>query len=199
MQQAPGQVNSVIGNHDLQLLAAYKLGRHTERIREGETVDADETDFFTADWLTSGGQHGDLARLDPARAQWLAERPAILSDEKHLVMHADGMFYMHYGTSVQMVNAAFREIIAGDDHDSWRILLDAFGEHRAFLDDHANSRRFLRTFGGSQIIHGHTPVPKVIDRPPEEVTTPHIYGRCVNVDGGIYLGGPGFLYQPPAL
>ena len=38
-------------------------------------------------------------------------------------------------------------------------------------------------------------------QPPEDVREPLVYsrGRCVNVDGGMYLGGPGFVYQLPPL
>ncbi|HLG77115.1 MAG TPA: hypothetical protein VKX46_11925, partial [Ktedonobacteraceae bacterium] len=54
-------------------------------------------------------------------------------------------------------------------------------------------------FGGEQIIHGHTPISLMVNSKPQKVTAPWIYanGRCVNVDGGIYMGGPGFLYQIP--
>ena len=53
------------------------------------------------------------------------------------------------------------------------------------------------------LIHGHTPVPRMLQVPAETVTAAHVYraGRCVNVDPGMYLGGPGFAYHvtPPTM
>ncbi|HEX9439253.1 MAG TPA: serine/threonine protein phosphatase, partial [Roseiflexaceae bacterium] len=56
-------------------------------------------------------------------------------------------------------------------------------------------------FGGRQIVHGHTPISSMRRCLPEEVVEPLVYagGLCVNVDGGMYLGGPGFVYQVPVL
>ena len=80
-----------------------------------------------------------------------------------------------------------------------RLLLDQFGEHRAFSgpDGEANLEAYLRAFGARQLIHGHTPVPRMLQAPPESVTAAYVYrdGRCVNVDPGMYLGGPGFAYR----
>ena len=47
------------------------------------------------------------------------------------------------------------------------------------------------------MIHGHTPIPYATDSSPEEVTSPWVYANemCINVDGGIYLGSPGFIYE----
>src|SRR2546426_12549058 len=59
------------------------------------------------------------------------------------------------------------------------------------------ARRFLSIFGGRQLIHGHTPISAMRRCPPEKVDSPWIYagGQCVNVDGGMFLGGSGFVYQ----
>jgi hypothetical protein len=77
--------------------------------------------------------------------------------------------------------------------------LDAFAEHRAFLGADGCTRldRALRTFGGKRLVHGHTPVPRVLGQAAETVTGPYVYceGRCVNVDPGFYLGGHGFAYS----
>ena len=48
-----------------------------------------------------------------------------------------------------------------------------------------------------QLIHGHTPISSMSPFSPEDVTAPLVYanGLCVNVDAGMYLDGPGFVYQ----
>ena len=59
------------------------------------------------------------------------------------------------------------------------------------------ARHFLSIFGGRQLIHGHTPISSMLRCSLEKVDSPWIYagGQCVNVDGGMFLGGPGFVYQ----
>ncbi|MCB0173968.1 MAG: hypothetical protein KDI62_16720 [Anaerolineae bacterium] len=54
-------------------------------------------------------------------------------------------------------------------------------------------------WAGQRLVHGHTPISKITDQPPKTVDEPLLYagGRCVNVDGGMYLGGPGCLYRLP--
>ncbi len=55
----------------------------------------------------------------------------------------------------------------------------------------------LATYGGGQIIHGHTPIMYMTKQPPDEIDAALVYnaGLCVNVDGGLYAGGPGFVYR----
>ena len=60
----------------------------------------------------------------------------------------------------------------------------------------AQAEAFLARFGGEQIVHGHTPITKITGQPPEAVREPLFYadGLCIDVDPGMYLGGPGFVY-----
>jgi hypothetical protein len=75
-------------------------------------------------------------------------------------------------------------------------LLDDASDRYAFADP-AVVDRVLATLGGSRIVHGHTPISLVLDTPPVEVTAPFVYagGRCVNVDHGLFIGGPGFVTE----
>jgi hypothetical protein len=59
------------------------------------------------------------------------------------------------------------------------------------------AKQVLRLYGGEILIHGHTPIPYAQGSTPAKVTTPWVYanGMCINVDGGIYLGSPGFIYE----
>jgi hypothetical protein len=177
-----GQVVVLIGNHDILMLAARQFGEP-----------------FMANWLESGGVLHDLEELSDAQAIWLRRLPAVIVKGDVLLLHADAMFYLQYGPSVAEVNGAFRRVLDSDDQAAWQRLLGQFGEHRAFLDPdgEANLQRYLGSFAAQTLIHGHTPVPRMLQVPPETVTEPYVYrdGRCVNVDPGIYLGGPGFAYQ----
>ena len=119
-----------------------------------------------------------------------------------LLIHADATFYSSYGATIAEVNWAFRALLNADDPAGWERLLDQFGERRAFSDDDpdgaARAAQMLADFGGRQIIHGHTPISYVLRCFPEEVIEPLVYagGLCVNVDAGMYLDGPGFVYRP---
>ena len=48
-------------------------------------------------------------------------------------------------------------------------------------------------------MHGHTPIGKLTKQKLAEVTAPLLYAgsRCLDVDGGMYLGGLGFIYTLP--
>jgi hypothetical protein len=181
-----GRVVVLVGNHDILLLAARRFGEP-----------------FMANWLASGGLPSDLEGLDDAHVAWLTDLPAMVVEQGTLLMHADAMFYLDYGRSAADINAAFREVLAGDDADAWQRLLDHFTEHRAFMDPYgkANLDRYLQIFGADRLIHGHTPVPRMQQVAPETATAAYVYrgGRCVNVDPGMYLGGPGFAYRAAPL
>jgi hypothetical protein len=183
-----GRVLAVIGNHDVQLLAARQFGGS-----------------FTTSWLEAGGVQADLDGLDEAHAAWLRELPAVVMERDSVLLHADATFYLEYGSSLVEINAGFRQVLEGEDAAAWQRMLDQFGEHRAFSgpDGEANLGAYLGAFGARQLIHGHTPVPRMLQVPAESVTTAYVYrdGRCVNVDPGIYLGGPGFAYRvtPPTI
>lgn len=198
--EAGGTLGALMGNHDLLLLAARRFG---ERAIPGDGN-------FLAHWRENGGRQDDLELLTPAHVRWLAGLPALARAGDRLLAHADATFYVDYGDSVEMVNAALRAVLAGEDIATWAALVSTFSRHREFVGAQGASRLtgFLTHFGAVQLIHGHTPIvkhPASHGRgepapPPEAITGPLVYadGRCVDVDGGIYLGGPGFVYQLPA-
>ncbi|MBV8718012.1 MAG: metallophosphoesterase [Chloroflexi bacterium] len=181
LQLQGGHVRVVIGNHDVQLLAAHRFG--------GSMVDA---------WLDAGGVREDLERLTSEHVEWLSNLPALSLIDHTLVVHADAMFYTTYGSTPGAVNARVREVLSSANLSEWQLLLERFGEHRAFFgaNGEANLAQFLTTFGGERLVHGHTPIARMLGIPPESVTSAYVYrdGRCVNVDPGIYLGGPGFSH-----
>src|SRR4029077_15978664 len=112
-----------------------------------------------------------------AHIQWLQKLPAMVLVDDVLMLHADALFYLKYGSSIEEVNARFADILRRDDLDEWNGLLDDFAEHRAFVgpDGCSNLERLLGVYGGTRLIHGHTPIARMTHQPPESVTEPYIY------------------------
>lgn len=187
---AGGRVEAIIGNHDVLIMAAERFGH-------AQTTGASGT--FIMDWKRNGGVNSDLARLKPHHIAWLTNLPAMRLDGERLFVHADAWFYVNYGSTVDAVNQAFHDILHDNDPEQWDALLDAFSEHRLFVREEGTqkARAFLRIFGGEQIVHGHTPISKITAQDPRTVTEPLVYAVncCINVDGGMYLGGPGFIHE----
>lgn len=185
-----GAVETLLGNHEVQLLAAALMP-------EGKSTGPGKT--FHADWERNGGRQEDLEALRPEHIAWLRRRPAMLRMAGRLVVHADTTLYQRYGRGLEETNDGMRAVLAGDDGAAWDRMLADFSLRRAFASER-DARRFLDLYGGIQIVHGHSPIAGARDLAPREVTGPLLYagGLCVNVDGGMYLGGPGFVYQLPA-
>jgi hypothetical protein len=124
--------------------------------------------------------------------------PALALVEDVLLMHCDSMFYRQYGASVEAVNQSIAAVLESADLPAWDSLMDVYFDRGAF-SDHANgeerARTTLHTFGGKLIVHGHTPIPYLTGQEAITVTRPAVYagGLCMDIDGGIYMGGPGFL------
>ena len=191
---AGGHVQVLLGNHDVLLLAAHRFGT---RPIPGQ----DET--FRHHWHESGGQDADLERIRPDHVRWLSRLPAMARQGDHLLAHADALLYTRYGQSIAEVNQAMTALLQSDDAASWLHLLEEFNEHQVFVDATTGAERaraFMRHFGGEQIVHGHTPISKMTGQPPEAVREPLLYagGHCLDVDPGMYLGGPGFVCRLPS-
>lgn len=189
---AGGRVEALLGNHEPLILGAYRFPRRNSGGPGGT---------FLSDWEMNGGSRSDLERLKPEHVAWLTSRPALALVGQDLLIHADATFYHRYGESIAQVNQAMAALLRSDDAVAWDRLLGDFAERNAFDEGCPEGReraeRLLRTFGGRRIIHGHTPIAYMTHWRPEQVTEPYIYanGLCVNVDGGMYRGGPGFIYQ----
>lgn len=186
-----GQVSALLGNHDVAMLAAYRFG--------GLSPHGGQSTFW-AEWLALGGRPEDLEQLTPRHVAWLSRLPALAVEGDTLLAHADSPFYLDYGDSVEGVNRAIAAVLRSDDPVAWGRLLRAFNVHRAFLNDVADGvvalHSLLDQFGARQVVHGHTPIFKVTGQAPNAVQGPLIYaeGRCVNLDGCFYAGGPGFVW-----
>lgn len=190
---AGGEALPVLGNHEALILAADRFGE--ARTRWGRT--------FRQVWEMNGGQQSDLERLTERHRQWIAALPVMALREPWLLVHADATFYHEYGDTRAAVNQSVCTMLAGADAEAWATFLTVTAGRRAFIAEDAESGERLDTllaaYGGTRLIHGHTPISAVRAVRPAEVAEALVYagGRCVNVDGGIPYGGPGILYRVP--
>jgi hypothetical protein len=188
-EAAGGMADSLLGNHDVLLLAADRFGRN-QNDRQGH--------LFYSGWKRNGGDDRDLQWLCSEHVHWLSTRPAMALQDDVLLLHADSPLYLRYGSSISAVNRALADLLHGSDALRWHELLSAFSEHKSFLAASGGEERaaeVLRQFGGSRLVHGHSPISNITRQDPATVLEPLVYahGRCTDIDGGIYLGGPGFV------
>ena len=66
---------------------------------------------------------------------------------------------------------------------------------RMRLGDSGAVDALLGAYGGTRIVHGHTPIASVLGTDPRSVTEPldSADGRVRNVDHCLFAGGPGFV------
>jgi hypothetical protein len=187
---AGGRVLSVLGNHDLVLVLA---ARYPNKRAYGIGT-------FREAWLQYGGVPSDIAALSPTQINWLAGLPMMLRVGDLLVVHADALLYRDYGRTVNAVNLAIDYLLAMDETDKLAELNERFGDHQAFWQNPKSVAELLHLYGGRQIWHGHTPIHKMTGGKASQVDQALVYagGLCVNLDGGLYLGGRGFVYSAPS-
>jgi hypothetical protein len=186
-----GTVNSLLGNHELMILCAHKF--RAKDNSSGESV--------FDQWQRWGGIEADFDGLTQQHIDWLKELPAMALVDDALLIHADAMLYVNHGITIDTVNNSFRKLMESDDLSEWEPVLSAFGEHMAFssLEMTGTKRvnQMLALYGGELVIHGHTPIPFARQVEAESVTQGWLYAgdRALNVDGGMYMGSPGFVHQ----
>lgn len=190
-RQQGGEVNALLGNHEMMILCARKFG--DQPTSSGTPV--------TELWRMWGGNRSDLEQMQPIHAEWLARLPAMVRLDDTLLLHADAMFYVELGRTVDEVNQHMSDLLDSDQLVDWEGGLRAFSEHKAFsgLGQTGLQRasQLLRYYDASRLVHGHTPINIANPQPANQVTSAWHYagGSCINVDGGIYLGGPGFVHK----
>jgi hypothetical protein len=197
--EAGGEVGCLLGNHELMLLAAH--------LPRGSTPHSPQTEelaqqMFRERWMGNGGKESDSARITAEHLAWIASLPAMAHVGEHLLMHADTLGYRNYGGTVQEVNAAVAEVLAEPVNvEEIDELTHMMTKRFAFAsDDGEAAAGFLAGYGGRQIVHGHSPVPLLLGKDPQEVTGPLVYaaGYAANFDTGTFLGGPCFVAPLPA-
>ena len=184
---AGGAVLPVLGNHEVIALGMRRFG-DTEVVHRGVRR------TFSSIWSRNGGLASDQAGIDDELFTWLAGLPAIASDGAHLLMHSDTTSYLEWGDSVGAINDAVRATLADDDPVAWFDVLVALGQRHEFAGSAGPlaARRMLRALGGERIVHGHSIIGDLFEERCDSYDEPRLYcdGLALDIDGGIYEGGP---------
>ncbi|MFE6889928.1 metallophosphoesterase [Streptomyces sp. NPDC057694] len=206
---AGGYCKALMGNHELLLLGAKRFG--DTHVNSGAG-----TATFQAAWLLNGGQKSDMDRLQDVHLQWMSRLDAIEIEDDHLLMHSDTTSYLDYGDSIEAVNDTIRETLTRNDADECWDLFRKFTKRFAFRDEESGPdtvRELLGAFGGSRVVHGHSPIPYLLGQVGGEsggddgeegsgrpaVEGPHVYagGLAIAMDGGVTMAGKLLVQQLP--
>lgn len=182
---AGGEVVALLGNHEVQLLAAHHFGT--------APVDGlDEPGGFRGGWARYGGREHDLDRLTAGYRDWMSALPAVALVDDFLLVHSDTLRYLDFGSTVAEINTTVAGLLAHPDAAAWVGFTDRMSDRGAFRsDDGAAVSRLLDALGGTVLVHGHSTLTKYFGVSPAAVTAAVRYGggRIVAVDGGVYEGG----------
>jgi hypothetical protein len=182
-----GAARCLLGNHEVLLLAVRRFA--------GEATSVPGESFYGV-WRLNGGVEDDLRRLTDGHVRWITGLPPIAREGGWLVVHADTHAYLELGASVDAVAEAAATILSHGSADELDGLLGIVSD-RMRLVDPAAIDTLLGAYGGSRIVHGHTPIASVLGVAPRQVTEPLVYadGRVVNADHCLFAGGPGFVVR----
>ncbi|GKQ38628.1 metallophosphoesterase [Streptomyces sp. A012304] len=200
---AGGYCKALMGNHELLLLGAKRFGDTPVNSGAG-------TATFQAAWLLNGGQKSDMDRLQDHHLQWMARLDAMEAVDGHLLVHSDTTAYLDYGDSIEAVNDTVRETLTRNDADEVWDLFRKFTKRFSFRDEGGADavRSLLDTYGGTRIVHGHSPIPYLLGEVGSEdgedsagpvVEGPHVYadGLAIAMDGGVTMAGKLLVQQLP--
>ncbi|MDT0378915.1 metallophosphoesterase [Streptomyces sp. DSM 42041] len=190
---AGGYCKALLGNHELLLIGAKRFGDTPVESGAG-------TASFQAAWLLNGGQQADMERLEDHHIQWMSRLHAMAVEDDHLLLHSDATCYLEFGDTVSEVNEAVTQAVQRADADETWDLFRRFTKRFAFRDEGsgtAAARELLDAFGGSRVVHGHSPIPYLTGDTGDDsgetpqVTGPHVYadGLAVAMDGGVTMDG----------
>lgn len=184
-EESGGAVGCLLGNHDVLLLSVVRFGAE-ETSMPGES--------FHDLWRRNGGLESDLRAVTSQHLAWIGALPPLVREGETLLVHADTPAYLELGSSLEAVGRAVRSVLATGSAQQLGDLLGIVSD-RMRLDDPAAVQALLDAYGGSRIVHGHTPIAAVLGIDPRHVTQPLEYGdgRVKNVDHCLFAGGPGFV------
>ncbi len=200
---AGGYCKALMGNHELLLLGAKRFGDTPVNSGAG-------TATFQAAWLLNGGQKTDMDRLQDVHLQWMARLDAVVEEDGHLLLHSDTTAYLDYGSTIEDVNDTVHAIITRNDADECWDVFRKFTKRFAFRDEGGPEavRKLLSTYGGTRVVHGHSPIPYLLGEVGTEdgedgarpvVEGPHVYadGLAIAMDGGVTMAGKLLVVQLP--
>jgi hypothetical protein len=182
-----GDVRCLLGNHEVLLLGVDRFP--SRRVGRSHAT-------FSEVWLANGGVRADLRGLTDEHRAWIASLPTVAREGPWLLLHADTDRYLELGGSVDAVCATAGRVLATPDWAAHAHLFDVLCD-RGRLADSDVLDGVLGALGGERVLHGHTPIPFVLDCDPRVVTEPLVYGggRVLNVDHCLFCGGPGFVVE----
>ncbi|MEK9519394.1 metallophosphoesterase [Streptomyces venezuelae] len=200
---AGGYCKALMGNHELLLIGAKRFGDTPVNSGAG-------TATFQAAWLLNGGQKHDMDRLQDVHLQWMSRLDAVVREDDHLLLHSDTTAYLDYGQTIEDVNDTVHEILNRNDADEVWDVFRKFTKRFAFRDEGGPQavHELLSTYGGSRIVHGHSPIPYLLGQVGTEdgednarpvVDGPHVYaeGLAIAMDGGVTMAGKLLVVQLP--
>ncbi|MEU2072932.1 metallophosphoesterase [Streptomyces sp. NPDC013489] len=200
---AGGYCKALMGNHELLLIGAKRFGDTPVNSGAG-------TATFQAAWLLNGGQKHDMDRLQDVHLQWMSRLDAVVQEDDHLLLHSDTTAYLDYGQTIEDVNDTVHEILNRNDADEVWDVFRKFTKRFAFRDEGGPQavQELLSTYGGSRIVHGHSPIPYLLGQVGTEdgegdsgplVDGPHVYadGLAIAMDGGVTMAGKLLVVQLP--
>jgi hypothetical protein len=186
--RAGGRVDALLGNHEILALGMHRFGDRPVPSTFGGRRS------FARSWALNGGRAGDQERLTDHHIAWLSELDAMILTGPDLLLHSDTTDYLQWGDSVEQINDAIRDVLAGDDLERWWECWARLTTRYAFadLDGEKVAVELLDRLGGVRVVHGHSIISTIARGDSREVTGPLSYagGRALDIDGGIYDGGP---------
>nr|WP_255325263.1 metallophosphoesterase [Streptomyces gardneri] len=200
---AGGYCKALMGNHELLLIGAKRFGDTSVNSGAG-------TATFQAAWLLNGGQKHDMDRLQDVHLQWMSRLDAVVLEDDHLLLHSDTTAYLEYGETIEDVNETVHEILNRSDADEVWDVFRKFTKRFAFRDEGGPQavQELLSTYGGSRIVHGHSPIPYLLGQVGTEesegnggpvIDGPHVYadGLAIAMDGGVTMAGKLLVVELP--
>lgn len=198
-----GRVQALLGNHEILALGMHRFG---DAVAD---PDLGPLGTFARSWRLNGGRRHDQERLTAEHVAWLSGLPALIQAGPYLLMHSDTTEYLHWGESVEAVNAAAAAALGSGEierHWDWWVRLTSRYDFAAGIGDDdgaAVTADLLERLGGQMVVHGHSIISTLTGQASWEVTGPLLYagGRALDIDGGLYDGGPCLVvclddYQP---
>jgi hypothetical protein len=183
-----GQVDAMIGNHEILALGMRRFG--DRRVPS----DYGGRPSFARSWQLNGGKAKDQERMTDDQVEWLSGLDATILAGPDLLLHSDTTDYLEWGDTTGQINDAVREVLASDDLEQWWQCWVRLTDRFAFAgpDGEQVASEFLGQLGGERVVHGHSIITTFTRQNLSTVSGPYSYaaGRALAVDGGIFAGGP---------
>ena len=179
---AGGAVHALLGNHELQFLAALHFG-HREVSGDGRTS-------FLANWRRYGGRDEELAAVTEDQVEWMTALPLLGVAADDLLLHSDTRGYLELGSTVDEINAAGRSILTGRNSKEWADLHRIMVRRGELVRPDARAE-LLQSSNAQRIVHGHSTLRGGFGLSGPDADRPFSYGdgAVLAIDGGVFEDG----------